>query len=96
MVTTVKYWMSYIWRVLTTKIYLTPKPKLISTVKNFEGECWPTWMNTNQVYIRLEGGATGFFKRKIRVYGITFLIGDEFHGMIRDGKVISTEGMTGL
>lgn len=61
---------------------------LESVVKNYEGKCKPTWLNTNQVYNRFDNGITGFFKNV--KFGIK--VGKEFHGIIKsDGKVHSAE-----
>jgi hypothetical protein len=62
-----------------------------STVKGHEGPCIPTWLNHNQIYNRLDGGVTGFFRLVIRYKGINICrTGPEFHGMIKNGEVVST------
>lgn len=67
---------------------------LTSKVKGFEGPCKPVWLNTNQVDIRMGGGVTGFFKNTKPVLGglLEIKTGEEFHGMICNGFVFSTEG----
>jgi hypothetical protein len=69
---------------------------LISDVPDYEGECTPVWLHGNQVLDRLDGGATGFFKRVSvsTICGLKFKAryGEEFHGIISNGRVISTEG----
>lgn len=57
-----------------------------SMVPAHEGKCYPTWLNQNQVMNRLDGGQTGFFKTTD---------GREFHGIIWQGKVYSTERVYG-
>lgn len=64
---------------------------LHSTVKNFEGDCSPTWLNNNQIDNRLDGGITGFFKRVKPGFLFKRKHGKEFHGIIRNGIVYSTE-----
>ena len=70
---------------------------LISQVKGFEGPCKPTWLNQNTVCNRLDNGVTGYFKlTKIStVFGIPFTegVGHEFHGIINNGIVTSTESV---
>lgn len=63
---------------------------LISKVKGFEGPCKPTWLNKSQLYNRLDGGISGFFKLVEKKFGFYFKIGKEFHGIIRDGKHVET------
>jgi hypothetical protein len=63
---------------------------LDSQVEGFEGQCLPVWLNRNQIDIRFGGGVTGFFKRTKRVFGVPKRVGEEFHGIIKDGKVYST------
>jgi len=59
-----------------------------SKVPGFIGECYPTWVNRNQVMNRFDGGVTGFFKL---VKG-----SKEFHGIVgNDGCVYSTERVYG-
>lgn len=65
---------------------------MISTVPGHEGRCKPTWINRNQVFNKIDGGITGFFKLVYRRYGFLWRYGPEFHGIIRDGEVHSTEG----
>jgi len=65
--------------------------KLKSKVKGFEGLCKPIWLNKNQVCHRLDNGITGFFKLIHKKFGIYFKIGKEFHGIIKDRIVYSTE-----
>lgn len=62
-----------------------------STVKDFEGECTPVWLNTNQLHNRIDAGITGFFKRVKRAkkgwFTFPYRYGDEFHGIIINGMV---------
>jgi hypothetical protein len=65
--------------------------KFLSKVPGHEGLCKPTWLNTNEVYNRLDGGVTGFFKTvKRRLLVFYFRTGKEFHGIIKNGNVYST------
>ncbi len=66
--------------------------ELISTVKGFEGECRPVWLNTNILDVRVSRGITGFFKLTKKYWLGTFKTGKEFHGIIEYGHVNSTEG----
>lgn len=70
---------------------------LKSTVPGFEGECVPIWINDNHVVNRFSNGVTGFFKlvEEKKIFGITFQFktGKEFHGMVKNGVVVTTEGM---
>ena len=68
---------------------------LQSLVENFEGECSPTWLNGNKIYIRIDTRITGFFKIVKRGWlGIRYKSGKKFHGYIgSDGKVRSTVGI---
>lgn len=61
-----------------------PKERTIwSNVPGFLGICVPIWLNTNQVYNRLAGGSTGFFKLvKPSIFGTYKTFGKEFHGII--------------
>lgn len=68
---------------------------LISEVKGHEGECKPTWLNTNSFWNRFDGGISGFFKnvKQISFLFLKFRItcGEEFHGIInRNNRVVST------
>jgi len=81
---------------LKNKIFVKPPPKLISKVPGYEGLCWKTWVNRSSLDRRLFGGTTGFFKLMKKKFGITYQYGFEFHGIIRDNEVHTTEGMTGL
>lgn len=65
---------------------------LDSAVDGFGGVCLPTWLNVNQVCIRVDGGVTGFFKLCKKVPGLPlyFRAGKEFHGRIVNGKVFTT------
>jgi len=66
--------------------------KLESYVKGYEGYCKPTWINKNQVYHRMDGGVTGFFKNTKKWLCFDIKIGEEFHGIIKnDGCVYSTD-----
>jgi len=70
-------------------------PKLISAVPGFEGECRPTWLNRNQIDIRLTGGVSGFFKLVKRYSWFPFpvKVGREFHGIIRESVVYSEHAL---
>ena len=65
---------------------------LQSVVPNHEGKCAATWVNNNQIYRRLDGCITGFFRNVKSVWWWPFEIktGYEFHGMIVDGEVRPT------
>ena len=63
---------------------------LLSRVPGHVGYCKPTWLNTNQIYNRLDGGITGTFKLVKRWWIFYFRIGQEFHGIIDDMIVKST------
>lgn len=68
-----------------------------SEVKQFEGACSPTWLNTNQYDVRTQNvrGITGFFKlvKKHWFWGV-IKHGKEFHGYIgTDNVVRTTEGI---
>ena len=65
---------------------------LKSRVKGFEGECRHTWLNKNQIYNRLDGGITGFFKSVKYFLGFPFKVGKPFHGIIIGNEVHTTEG----
>jgi hypothetical protein len=66
------------------------KPTLESNVPGYVGPCVPVWVNRNQVYHRLDGGITGFFRLvKKRWFGRQ-KVGEEFHGIIRGAEVEST------
>lgn len=66
-----------------------PQPRMLySTVKGHNGQCRPTWLNRNQVDHITAGGVTGFF-RLVNDRGFSY--GPEFHGVIRAGRVYSTE-----
>lgn len=66
---------------------------LISKVKGFEGECNPTWLNTNEIYKRTNRGYyTGFFKLVKPFLWFKIKYGEEFHGMIIGNTVVSTVG----
>ena len=61
-----------------------------SCVPGHECACAPTWLNTNTVCHRIDNGVTGFFRRIDRgLFGFK-KVGDEFHGIIRNGKVYTT------
>ena len=54
--------------------------------------CAPTWLNTNTVCNRLDGGVTGFFRPVERRFGLGLKkAGKEFHGIIRNGIVYTTK-----
>jgi hypothetical protein len=63
---------------------------LPSRVPGHLGDCYPVWLERNQVVLRLEGpGICGFFKSRP--------FGPEFHGILwTDGNVWSTEGVYGM
>ena len=67
---------------------------LISEVRGHEGKCKPTWLNLNTIYNRLDGGITGFFrnikKSSFLFFNFNFKYGEEFHGIIKNNKVVST------
>jgi len=65
---------------------------LNSKVPGFVGECSPTWINYNQVDHRIDGGITGFFKLVKKVWIFKVKTGKEFHGIIKNGIVETTEG----
>ena len=63
-----------------------------SDVPGFEGECAVVWLNTNQVNNRFDGGITGFFRLVNKGWlGIRYRTGEEFHGIIKNGRVESSE-----
>lgn len=68
---------------------------LTSVVPGFEGSCKPTWLNRNQIDIRLSGGVTGFFRltKKVAWFPVPIKTGKEFHGIIRGRVVYSTGGL---
>lgn len=71
-------------------------PTLVSAVPGHEGQCRPTWTNSGGgLFARLDGGVTGFFRRVHRIRHLPgqWPYGPEFHGIIRDGVVYSTEGI---
>lgn len=63
---------------------------LISKVEGYKGPCRPTWINKNQVCNRLDGGFTGFFKLVKKRFGLHFKTGEQFHGIVKDGKTVET------
>ena len=68
------------------------KSILRSNVPGFKGQCVPTWINNNQIDRRLDQGITGFIKL-VKRWPILGWIkhGEEFHGIIRNGIVETTE-----
>ena len=62
-----------------------------SRVAGHLGPCAPTWLNTNQVYNRADGGVTGFFKPVKRGRFCVRRYGEEFHGIIRGRTIESTD-----
>ena len=55
-----------------------------SNVPGHEGTCAPVWLNTNEIFVRIDGGATGFFKEIKYFLGfIPYRAGKEFHGIIK-------------
>lgn len=67
----------------------------MSLVKEFEGECSPTWLDGNSTSLRITTRMTGFFKLvKVGRFGIKYKYGKEFHGYIgSDSKIRTTEGI---
>jgi len=65
---------------------------ITSKVPGYVGLCKPTWINRNQICHRIDGGITGFFKLVRKKWGIYWRTGKEFHGIIEDGVVKTTEG----
>ena len=65
---------------------------LTSKVKGYEGPCKPTWVNRNQVCNRFDGGVSGFFRLVRKRLGIHLKTGDQFHGIVRDGKIVESTG----
>jgi len=65
---------------------LSKNGTILSKVPGFEGECRPTWVNRNEIYLRVDGGVSGFFRLTKRKWGITFKVGKEFHGIVRWGR----------
>jgi len=68
---------------------------LTSFVHGHEGDCKPTWLNTNQVDFRVTTRVTGSFRnvKKHWLFG-SIKFGKEFHGYIDSkGNVRSTEGI---
>lgn len=64
---------------------------LTSKVEGFEGPCLPTWINRNQVCVRLDGGVSGFFKRVHLLWGFPLCrYGEEFHGIVRDRRTVQS------
>ena len=60
-------------------------------VDGFKGKCKPTWLNSNRWFHRIDGGISGFFKLTKKRFGFYWKTGEEFHGIIRNGIVYSTE-----
>jgi len=79
---------------LTACVFMPTKTIIKSMVDGHEGDCSQTWINRNQVYNRLDQGVTGFFKNTKKVFFglLTVHTGEEFHGIIEDGVVQTTEG----
>ena len=71
-----------------------PMKNFVSRVDGFEGECRPVWLNQNMVDRITSNGTTGFF-RLVRpfIFGWHIKYGEEFHGIIKDGVIYSTEGV---
>ena len=66
---------------------------LESKVSGHEGPCTPTWLNRNYFDFREAKGVTGFF-RSVHNSGHSFFYrktGPEFHGIIKEGCVYTTE-----
>lgn len=74
---------------------MNPKFTLQSRVTGSEGPCRPTWLNQNQVFRRIDGGVTGFFRQIESRWWCPFgvMVGPEFHGIVRGrtGIVESTQ-----
>lgn len=67
---------------------------LTCLVPEHEGDCKPAWLNTNQLFNRLDGGVTGFFRRVERLAWWPYFavkVGPEFHGIVRGGTVYATK-----
>jgi len=64
---------------------------LISNVSGYKDLCVPVWVNKNQVYNRLDRGITGFFRLVEKRFWGYKKIGEEFHGIIKNGNVETTE-----
>lgn len=62
-------------------------------LESYKGECYPIWINQNQVDNRLDGGVSGFFRQVKRWHGIPYCVGEEFHGIQKWGesKISPTE-----
>jgi hypothetical protein len=70
---------------------------LQSAVAGHLGACVPSWINSNQIDRRITGGPSGFFRHAISIKGFPFAlsVGSEFHGYVRQGQVLTTEGIYG-
>jgi hypothetical protein len=70
---------------------------MISRVSGHEGLCKPVRIN-NDSFRRIHGW-TGFFrlvsKKTFLGFSFSICIGEEFHGVLKDGVVYSTEGVYG-
>lgn len=66
--------------------------KYYSVIPGFVGPCKPTWLNLNQVIIRLEG-RSGFFKllKKVWWWPVPIRTGEEFWGNIDQHNRVFTE-----
>lgn len=65
-------------------IMITFRKPIHSTMVNHEGPCLPVWLNTNQVYNRLDSGVTGFFRNATEIFPCIYrLHGKTFHGIGR-------------
>lgn len=73
-------------------IWLGRRGVLQSVVSDHEGPCVPSWLNTNQLCMQMDG-LTGFFRpaHKAPLLPLYVGLGKEFHGRIVCGKVFSTE-----
>jgi hypothetical protein len=78
-------------------IYL--KPHVHSTVPKFEGPAVAVWLNPNRLDHRLDGGVTGFFRCVKKIVGVWWVVGPEFHGIVRcppggRGKIVESSEVT--
>ncbi len=64
---------------------------LTSTVTGYEGTCTPTWLNSDTTCHRLDMGITGFFKLVKKKWWLYWTVGEEFHGIIKEGVVQSMD-----
>lgn len=76
-----------------SQVLYRPTWLLASKVRGFDGRCFPTWLNTNAVCLRFGDGLTGFFRlaRKVPGLPLYYGVGEEFHGRVESGEVVTTE-----